>query len=134
MVGLLWQLEKKLLEWKEALSLPKHAKSIEVCAVNKDNVLYWINILGEDKAKGKLKSGAPYFEYEVKEDILPFFNHLAACVKLLDKNVMAIYKNNTLKNALDKLSSCETLRKEFIDMLEKCGPVKQEITPADTLF
>ena len=52
------------------------------------------------KAKGKLKSGAPYFEYEVKEDVLPFFNYLAACcVKLLDKNVVAIYKNNTLKNA-----------------------------------
>jgi hypothetical protein len=48
---------------KEALSLPKHAQSIEVCAVNKDNVLHLINILGEDKAKGKLKSGAPYFEY-----------------------------------------------------------------------
>jgi hypothetical protein len=44
---------------------------------------------------------------------------------------MAIYKNNTLKNALDKLSSCESLRKEFIDTLEKCGPVKQEITPED---
>jgi hypothetical protein len=54
---------------KEALSLPKHAKSLEICAVNKDNVLYLINILGEDKAKGKLKFGAPYFEYEVKEDV-----------------------------------------------------------------
>jgi hypothetical protein len=49
-------------------SLPKHAKSVEVCAVNKYDVLHLINILGEDKAKGKLKSGAPYFEYEVKED------------------------------------------------------------------
>lgn len=126
---------KEIIRMKEALSLPKHAQSIEVCAVNKDNVLHLINILGEDKAKGKLKSGAPYFEYEVKEDVLPFFNYLAACcVKLLDKNVMAIYKNNTLKNALEKLSSCETLRKKFIDMLEKCGPVKPEITLADNFF
>jgi hypothetical protein len=58
----------------------------------------------------------------------------ACCVKLLDKNVMPIYKNNTLKNALEKLSSCETLRKKFIDMLEKCGPVKPEITLADNFF
>ena len=109
---------KEIIRMKEASSLPKHAQSIEVCAVNKDNVLHLINILGEDKAKGKLKSGAPYFEYEVKEDVLPFFNYLAACcVKLLDKNVMAIYKiykNNTLKNALEKLSSCETLRKKLL--------------------
>ena len=47
---------------------------------------------------------------------------------------MPIYKNNTLKNALEKLSSCETLRKKFIDMLEKCGPVKPEITLADNFF
>jgi hypothetical protein len=39
-----------------------------------------------------------------------------------------------LKNALEKLSSCETLRKKFIDMLEKCGPVKPEITLADNFF
>jgi hypothetical protein len=51
---------KEIIRMKEALSLPKHAQSIEVCAVNKYNVLHLINILGEDKAKGKLKSGAPY--------------------------------------------------------------------------
>jgi hypothetical protein len=39
---------KEIIRMKEALSLPKHAKSLEVCAVNKDNVLYLINILGED--------------------------------------------------------------------------------------
>lgn len=47
---------------------------------------------------------------------------------------MAIYKNNTVKNALEKLSSCETLRKKCMDMLEKCGPVNQEITLADKMF
>lgn len=69
---------KEIIRLKEALSLPKHAQSLEVCAVNKDNVLYLINLLGEDKAKGQLKYGAPYFEYEVKEDVLPFFNYMAA--------------------------------------------------------
>lgn len=46
---------------------------------------------------------------------------------------MAIYKNNTVKNALEKLS-CETLRKKCMDRLEKCSPVNQEITLADKIF
>ena len=28
---------------------------------------------GEDKEKNKLKTGAPYFEYELKEEVFPFF-------------------------------------------------------------
>lgn len=42
---------KEIIRLKEALRLPKHAQSLEVCAVNKDNVLYLINLLGEDKQR-----------------------------------------------------------------------------------
>jgi hypothetical protein len=31
-----------------------------------------INMNGEDKEKNKLKTGAPYFAYELKEEVFPF--------------------------------------------------------------
>lgn len=129
------QTRKKILKMCDKITLPLNYENREHCPVKKDNVLSVINMLGEDKIKGTLKSGAPSFEFDAKEHILPFFNYLAACcVKLFDKEVLSIFKENTVKNALHKLSTCHTLRQKFAEMLEKCGPLPSNITEADKIF
>ena len=59
---------------------------------------------GEDKEKNKLKTGAPYFAYELKEEVFPFQNYLAArFVKFLDKRAIETNNDKYLNDLLNKL-------------------------------
>ena len=91
------------------------------CNLQKDHLLTLISHLGCDKVCGNLHTGGAMYNFSGKEEIYEFFAFLdEASIQLLDKEHVIQEKQNAIKSALDKLSTCKKLRNLYFTMLNKC--------------
>ncbi|CAC5395845.1 unnamed protein product [Mytilus coruscus] len=101
--------------------------------INKLDILNCLQKLGQDEICGAMHSGTPMFNFMVKEDTIQFFSFLdAVSLKLLDLDHLLSQKHDAVEIALEKMSKCKKLRKEFFIMLEKCDI--NDLSQTDKIF
>lgn len=87
--------------------------------INKLDILNCLQKLGNDEICGAMHSGTPMFNFMVKQDTIQFFSFLdAVSLKLLDLDHLLSQKHDAVEIALEKLSKCKKLRKEFFECLK----------------